>query len=127
MLTAHHTRHYSVGKAIISTILQLLCTLLLSPSRGGATLRVKATAVFSNGAQHLIATVRVREQARTRPHIRVVIEGDGTIIVNQMIEKLSVSAVKRQHLRLHVDFPMIAADVVRGHLTLDFPPGRCVF
>ena len=76
----------------------LLLLLLLSPPCRGATLRIESPLVLTDSSQHLIATVRVREQTRMRQHICVVIAGNGTIIANQMIEKLSVSAVKLRSL-----------------------------
>ena len=75
--------------------------LLLSPPCRGATHRIESPLVLTDSTQHLIATEppanRVN-QTRTRCHIRVMVEGDGIIIVNQMIEKLSVSAVKLRAL-----------------------------
>ena len=71
--------------------------LLLSPTCRITTHRLESPLVLSDSTQHLIATEppanRVN-QTRTRFHIRVVIAGNSIIIANQMIEKLSVSAVK---------------------------------
>lgn len=74
--------------------------LLLSPPCRGATQPVESPLVLTDSTQHLIATARVTHRIDTRPHIRVMVEGDGIIIVNQMIEKLSVSAVKLRALEL---------------------------
>ena len=72
--------------------------LLLSPPCRGATQPVESPLVLTDSTQHLIATARVTHRIDTRQHIRVVIAGDGTIIVNQMIEKLSVCTVKLRAL-----------------------------
>lgn len=77
--------------------------LLLSPPCRITTHRIESPLVLTDSTQHLIATEppanRVN-QTRTRFHIRVMVEGDGIIIVNQMIEKFSVSAVKLRALEL---------------------------
>lgn len=74
--------------------------LLLSPPRRGATLRIEAAPVLTYSTQHLIATVRVREQTRMRLHVGGVVGGYSVVVVEKEGEVLSVSAVKPRALEL---------------------------